>query len=302
MAHLAIRLILIAMYCLMSLDMAIEVVSHPEARDHAASILGLGFCLLILVALVRLKPPVLVRIAAALNGMIAAASVYILASYLLRHGVTWIEAKDLLTRAFLTIVVPVLAIAYFIGNSRASRRSQTAEDSLASTSPLAPEGAQTVIYDYGDGGALILTFSVPVVIGVSVLMISLAIVWPLTSVPTPSVWLQVAFLFAVGTWMGLLGLHYQRDKQAFSTRYVLTATGVEATPRGGPPQSIVWSQVSDAYHSRLLRYFKLGGPGISDMVLMFGAPPNKGTAQAKYRRTCNFFAEKLGDRLTAQWL
>jgi hypothetical protein len=45
----------------MSLNMASEVISYPDAPNHAASILGLGFCLLILTALLRRRPRVLVR-------------------------------------------------------------------------------------------------------------------------------------------------------------------------------------------------------------------------------------------------
>jgi len=35
----------------MSWRMAVELISHPAAKDHASSILGLGFVLLVLIAL-----------------------------------------------------------------------------------------------------------------------------------------------------------------------------------------------------------------------------------------------------------
>src|SRR5438105_12521557 len=60
----AVRLCLIAALCLMSLNVATEVIRHPETKDHASSILGLGFCLVILIALVLLRPLVVVRVAA----------------------------------------------------------------------------------------------------------------------------------------------------------------------------------------------------------------------------------------------
>jgi len=45
------RLCLIAAYCFMSWRMAVELISHPAAKDHASSILGLGFVLLVPIAL-----------------------------------------------------------------------------------------------------------------------------------------------------------------------------------------------------------------------------------------------------------
>lgn len=39
----------------MSVSMATEVITHPEAKDHATSILGLAFCLAILLTLI--SPP-----------------------------------------------------------------------------------------------------------------------------------------------------------------------------------------------------------------------------------------------------
>jgi len=109
----AVRLCLIAALCVMSLNMATEVITHPEANDHASSILGLGFCLVILIALILLRPPVLVQVAGTLSALIAAASLYIFGSYLLKHGAAWGEAKDLLIRALFTVVVPVCAAGYF---------------------------------------------------------------------------------------------------------------------------------------------------------------------------------------------
>ena len=53
METLSNRILLIASYCLMSINMTIEVVGHPDAKDHAGSITGLAFCVAILVALLR---------------------------------------------------------------------------------------------------------------------------------------------------------------------------------------------------------------------------------------------------------
>jgi hypothetical protein len=301
------RLCLIAAYCLMSWRMAVEVISHPEAKDHASSILGLGFCLLILIALLLLKPSVLVRVATALSGIIATLSLYIFGIYLLKHGAGWGEAKDLLVRALFTVVVPVFTVGYFIGNARAnaraSRISQLAEGPSASLSVSAAESSRSLIYDYGDRGARVLSSSVPFMMGMSLFMMLLAISYPFTSKPSGSVLLQAAFLFVVGAWIGLLGLHFRRDKQAFNTRYVLTESGVEVAPLGASPQSVEWSQIRSAYRSRLLRYFRLESPVTPDIVLAFGTPPRtEGTGQAKYGRTRAFLAEKLGDRLTTGWL
>ena len=297
------RLCLIAAYCLMSWRMAVEVISHPEAKDHASSILGLGFCLLILIALLLLKPSVLVRVATALSGIIATLSLYIFGIYLLKHGAGWGEAKDLLVRALFTVVVPVFTVGYFIANARASRISQSAEGTSASPSVSAAETSRSLVYDYGDRGARVLSFSVPFIIGLSLFMMLLAISYPFTSKPSGSVLLQAAFLFVVGAWVGLLGLHYRRDKQAFNTRYVLTESGVEVAPLGASPQSVQWPQISAAYRSRVLRYFRLVGPVTPDMVLAFGTPPRpEATGQVKYARTRTFLTEKLGDRLTTGWL
>jgi len=283
--------------------MAVEVISHPDAKDHASSILGLGFCLLILIALILLRPSVLVRVATALSGMIAAASLYIFGFYLLKHGAGWGEAKELLIRALSTVVVPVITIGYFIANARASRISQSAVATPASSSASAAESSQTLVYDYGDRGARVLSFSVPFIIGMSLFMMLLAISYPFTSKPSGSVLLQAAFLFVVGAWVGLLGLHCRRDKQAFNTRYVLTESGVEVTPRGASPQSVEWPQVSAAYRSRVLRYFRLLSPMTPDIVLAFGTPPRpEGAGQVKYPRTRAFLSEKLGDRLITRWL
>ena len=283
--------------------MAVEVISHPEAKDHASSILGLGFVLVVLIALSLRKPQALVKVATAVSGLIAAGSLYIFSIYLLKHGAGRGEARDLLTRAFFTVVVPVFTVGYFIADARASRILQSTGGSSSPPSASAAEASPVLIYDYGDRGSRVSSFSVLFIIGMGVFMMLLAISYPFTSGLSGSVLLQAAFLFAVGAWVGLLGLHYRRDKQAFKTRYVLTESGVEVAPQGGAPQSVEWPQVSAAYRSRLLRYFRLSGPVAPDIVLAFGTPPRTGgTGQVKYGRTRVFLAEKLGDRLTTGWL
>jgi|SRR5215469_14495231 len=116
MNDLANRTLLIASYCIMSTNMAIEVIAHPDAKDHNSSILGLAFCLLILAALLLRAPAVLVKAAAVLNAWIILIGGYLLINYLGLRGLTWETAPDLVVRFYFVVVVPAFAIRYFIIN------------------------------------------------------------------------------------------------------------------------------------------------------------------------------------------
>ena len=171
------------------------------------------------------------------------------------------------------------------------------------SSTAAQQDTPSLVYDNGQRGARMLSMIPPIVLGISLLMIFLAITWPFVSTMTSTTWLQAAFLFVVGAWMGLHGLHYRRDRQAFTTRYVLCDAGLEVTSPDSSPRLIPWSQIAAGYHIRILRYFRLVGPAGLEIVLMFGALPKaETTGQLKYKRTGRFIAQKLGDRLTTRWL
>ncbi len=121
MRGIANRTLLVASYLVMSTNMAIEVIAHPEAKDHTGSILGLGFCLLILVALVRRFSPALAQIAAVLNALIAMGGAYLIGYYVYSRGVSLAAAPDILVRTYFVVVVPIFAIRYFVAATRASR-------------------------------------------------------------------------------------------------------------------------------------------------------------------------------------
>ena len=116
MRDLANRTLLIASYCVMSTNMAIEVIAHPNAKDHNSSILGLAFCLVILAALFSRAPGALVKAAAVLNAWIILVGGYLLINYLTLRASTWEAAPELLVRFYFVVVVPVFAIRYFIIN------------------------------------------------------------------------------------------------------------------------------------------------------------------------------------------
>ena len=170
-------------------------------------------------------------------------------------------------------------------------------------STSAQQVTPALAYDYGQRGAHIPSMVLPIALGISLLLIFLAITSPFVSPMTSTTGLRAAFLFGVGAWMGLLGLHYRRDRHAFTTRYVLCDAGIEVTSPESLPRLIPWSQIAVGYHIRILRYFRLVDPAGPAIVLMFGAPPRaESTGQLKYKRTSRFIAQKLGDRLTTRWL
>ena len=49
------RSLLIASYCVISIQMLIEVIAHPDAKDHVGSMTGLFFLIVVLTALIRDK-------------------------------------------------------------------------------------------------------------------------------------------------------------------------------------------------------------------------------------------------------
>jgi uncharacterized membrane protein len=118
MVTLSNRILLVASYCLMSINMAIEVVVHPDARDHAGSITGLGFCVATLIALVWNMPAALNTAVAVLNVLIATIGAALIGRYLYAHAVTWAEVPELLVRVYLVVVVPIVAVCYFIVRAR----------------------------------------------------------------------------------------------------------------------------------------------------------------------------------------
>jgi hypothetical protein len=122
METLSNRILLIASYCLMSINMTIEAVGHPDAKDHVASITGLVFCLATLVALLREMPAFFNTAVTVLNVLIAAVGTYLIGRYLYSHGVTLADAPELLVRIYLVVVVPVVAVYYFINRARARPR------------------------------------------------------------------------------------------------------------------------------------------------------------------------------------
>jgi hypothetical protein len=121
MNDLANRTLLVASFLVMSTNMAIELAAHPDAKDHAASILGLGFCLVILAALLLRAPFILVKAATVLNAWIALFGAYLLIDYAAHRGISRESAPDLVTRFYFAVVVPAFAIRYFIINAQRER-------------------------------------------------------------------------------------------------------------------------------------------------------------------------------------
>ncbi len=121
MATLSNRILLIASYCLMSINMAIEVAAHPGAKDHAGGITGLTFCVATLVALVWSMPARWNNAVTVLNVLIALVGGYLIASYLYSHGVGWADAPDLMVRVYLVVVVPIVAVYYFVARAREAK-------------------------------------------------------------------------------------------------------------------------------------------------------------------------------------
>ena len=126
MNTLSNRVLLIASYCLMSINMAIEVLNHPDAKDHVGSITGFGFCLVTLVALIWKVPTRWITGVTVLNVFIALVGVYLIATYIYSHGADWSEAPELLIRVYLVVVVPIVAVCYFITLARAQNSAHAA--------------------------------------------------------------------------------------------------------------------------------------------------------------------------------
>jgi hypothetical protein len=121
MNDIANRALLIAAYCVMSTNMAIEVIAHPHAADHSGSVIGLGFCLLILTALIRRISPRLAVAAATLSGLIAVVDAYLIIRFVLLRGVESATAPDLIVKAYFSIVVPIFAARCIVLRERAIR-------------------------------------------------------------------------------------------------------------------------------------------------------------------------------------
>ena len=104
--------------------------------------------------------------------------------------------------------------------------------------------------------------------------------------------------------MGLMGLHFRRDRHAFTTRYIVGDEGIEILSAEAAPELVSWSQFQRARQSRLLRYFSLTHSAhAKDVVLVFGAPPKEVLgADLKYQLTGKAVAEKLGGRLVKEWI
>jgi hypothetical protein len=115
------RSLLIVSYCILSINMLIEVIAHPDAKDHVNSIIGLLFLVVILVAFALNKPARLVVLATVLNVLIAIVSGYLILLYLYKHPVGWDVAKDLIARAYFVVLVPLFAVRYFIASARAAK-------------------------------------------------------------------------------------------------------------------------------------------------------------------------------------
>jgi hypothetical protein len=164
--------------------------------------------------------------------------------------------------------------------------------------------AQSLTYDYGSSGSRVQSFSVPAILAISLFTLLLALasllLLPLTGMNA----LRAVFVFSLGAWMGLVGLHLRRDGHAIRTRYVLTDVGIEVSAEHRSVKIVPWSAISSAHQCRFLRYFRLASSLVSpDIVLIFGAPPKAGiNGQIKYARTGAILADKLGDRLTRGWL
>lgn len=110
--------LLIASYCVWSINMLIEVIVHPNASDHLGSIIGLLFLLVTLIALVINRPAGFLVFVTVLNIFIAIVGGYIIVLYLYRHGVSANSATELIVRAYFAVLVPIFAVRYFIATAR----------------------------------------------------------------------------------------------------------------------------------------------------------------------------------------
>lgn len=121
MANLANRSLLIASYCIISVNLAIELIAHPRATDHADSVVGLVLCLLVLVALIKPLSSTLIRVAAVLNALMVLVGIWILGTYTYLHGISWNVASDVVVRVYFAIVVPAFSFRYFYSLLRPAR-------------------------------------------------------------------------------------------------------------------------------------------------------------------------------------
>jgi hypothetical protein len=160
-----------------------------------------------------------------------------------------------------------------------------------------------LIYDYGGLGSRVSSFSIPVILGIGLFMLLLA-VGTLLLPWTSSSAFSVVILLGIGGWMTLSGLHLRRDRHALFTRYVLNDIGLEETSAHLPSRSVPWSEITLAYQSRLLRYYRVTSPVLSpDVVLIFGAPPkSQVSGPLKYEQTRALLEQKLESRFQKGWL
>ena len=117
------RPLLVASYSVLSINMLIEVIAHPDAKDHVGSITGLLFLAVILVALVLNKPPGLIFLATVLNMLNSLVCGFLILTYIHKNAVGWDAAKDLIVRTYFMILVPIFAIRYFAAQARLAKSS-----------------------------------------------------------------------------------------------------------------------------------------------------------------------------------
>jgi hypothetical protein len=164
--------------------------------------------------------------------------------------------------------------------------------------------AAPLIYDHGKAGNRIPSLSATILLVFGALIILLAATSPLVSPFTVKNVFYAILLLGFGAWMGLMGLHFRRDRHAFTTRYVLGDEGVEILSSGAASEFVSWSQFQHARQSRLLRYFSLvHSAHAKDVVLVFGAPPKEAIgADLKYQLTGKAVSAKLGERFVKGWI
>ena len=100
--------------------MAIEVASHPAAKDHTGSVMGLAFCVFILFALIFCTAPAIYIGAVLTNVIIGVVGVYLILRYLNSPGIAWSAAPETIARTYFVVVVPAFAVRYFVNALRAA--------------------------------------------------------------------------------------------------------------------------------------------------------------------------------------
>ena len=118
MTELKNRSLIIASYCVICVQMLIEVIAHPNASDHVGSVTGLLFLLVVLAALILDKPARLVLLAAVLSVLMATFSAYLLLLYAFRNPSGWDGVKELFGRAYFVVLVPLFAAQCLIASAR----------------------------------------------------------------------------------------------------------------------------------------------------------------------------------------